>query len=117
MPLKALSTDFLDAVGLTSRMSLRYIWKDSLCIIQDSPEDWANEAVQMSAIFAHAEVAISALRSTSGDSGFLLPRTSRTVAIPYRTTISDPGSSKEVLGFRLTSGRAEISNSPLNKRG
>lgn len=43
----ALSTfprNFVDAVCVCRSLRIRYIWIDSLCIIQDSPEDWTHES-------------------------------------------------------------------------
>jgi hypothetical protein len=39
-----LSQTFQDAIILTWRLGFRYIWIDSLCIIQDSAEDWQIES-------------------------------------------------------------------------
>src|SRR5579871_836181 len=36
-----LSQTFQDAVTLTKQLGQRYLWIDSLCIIQDNKEDWA----------------------------------------------------------------------------
>ncbi len=36
----ALSKTFQDAINVTRALGISYIWIDSLCIIQDSREDW-----------------------------------------------------------------------------
>ncbi|KAK1502880.1 hypothetical protein CTAM01_04869 [Colletotrichum tamarilloi] len=36
----SLSKTFQDAVLVTRRLGIKYIWIDSLCIIQDSKLDW-----------------------------------------------------------------------------
>lgn len=38
---------FQDAVIITREMCLRYLWINSLCIIQDSEADWNREASRM----------------------------------------------------------------------
>lgn len=39
---------------------MRYVWIDSLCIIQDSPADWAYEATLMGAVYRSVVVTIVA---------------------------------------------------------
>ncbi len=43
--LSALPRMFQDAIKVTRALGIRYIWIDSLCIIQDSKSDWEIEAV------------------------------------------------------------------------
>ncbi len=52
----------------------RYIWIDSLCIIQDSSEDWEREAASMAAIYRNATLTLAAAYATSGDTGLFQPR-------------------------------------------
>lgn len=40
VPLVTLPRTFRDAVLVARRLSVRYLWIDSLCIVQDSKEDW-----------------------------------------------------------------------------
>lgn len=47
IPPELLSNNFTDAIAVTRMLDVRYIWIDSLCIIQDSKTDWAAEAVRM----------------------------------------------------------------------
>ncbi|RSL50987.1 hypothetical protein CEP54_011653 [Fusarium duplospermum] len=53
----------VDAIKVASHLSIRYIWVDRLCIIQDDPGDWARESRDMWAVFANALLTISADRS------------------------------------------------------
>ena len=50
IPFQALCKNFQDAVIITRTLGFKYLWIDSLCIIQDSPEDWNRESAQMWAI-------------------------------------------------------------------
>ncbi|KAH8660602.1 heterokaryon incompatibility protein-domain-containing protein [Xylariales sp. PMI_506] len=70
----AQSKTFMDAVDITRALGLRYIWIDSLCIIQDDPEDWAREAAKMSDVYRNAVVTLSA-DGASDTSGGLLANT------------------------------------------
>ncbi|KAG6365894.1 hypothetical protein INS49_000070 [Diaporthe citri] len=48
-----------DAILLCSKLEFRYIWIDSLCIIQDDKDDWMNQAAQMSRIYSKATLTIA----------------------------------------------------------
>ena len=60
-----LNSTFKDAIRVCRALKLRYLWIDSLCIIQDSPEDWEEQASLMSSIYKNAYVTI-ATGSSSG---------------------------------------------------
>jgi hypothetical protein len=47
IPFRKLCRNFQHAISITRRLGYRYLWIDSLCIIQDSAEDWARESAQM----------------------------------------------------------------------
>ncbi|KAI9148350.1 hypothetical protein HJFPF1_12181 [Paramyrothecium foliicola] len=51
---------FKDAIMVTREMGIRYIWIDSLCIVQDSKEDWENESQIMGDVYLHAIVTLAA---------------------------------------------------------
>ena len=79
----SLCKTFQDAVTVTRKLRQRYLWIDSICIIQDSPEDKAQELAKMADIYENALLAISASISTSGTSGAFYPRTTiNMVAVP-----------------------------------
>ncbi|KAK8013888.1 hypothetical protein PG990_007184 [Apiospora arundinis] len=61
-----LPLNFRHAVQITRRLHVRYLWIDSLCIIQDSAEDWRSESVKMGAIYQCSFLTISA--NMGGDS-------------------------------------------------
>ncbi|KAK3392389.1 heterokaryon incompatibility protein-domain-containing protein [Sordaria brevicollis] len=60
IPLEELSQTFRDALLITRELGFQYIWIDSLCIIQDSEEDWEKEALTMSDVYGHSSCNISA---------------------------------------------------------
>src|SRR5437016_11506675 len=68
---KKLPRTIMDAVFCTQKLGLKYLWVDSLCIIQDSLEDKAKEIGRMSSIYKNAYVTISAAKATSCQGGFL----------------------------------------------
>ncbi|KAF1980018.1 HET-domain-containing protein [Bimuria novae-zelandiae CBS 107.79] len=60
---------FADAVNFVRRMGIRYIWIDSLCIVQDDTNDWEREAARMCDIYQNCVICIGAPGSASHSSG------------------------------------------------
>ncbi|UZP43212.1 hypothetical protein NXS19_011028 [Fusarium pseudograminearum] len=58
-----------DTVKLTRDLGFKWIWIDSVCIIQDDKDDWAREAVKMAAIYQNAIVTIAADSSQDAKAG------------------------------------------------
>jgi hypothetical protein len=67
----SLSRVMQDAVIATRRLGIKYLWVDSVCILQDDGEDWARESAKMGHIYSNAFVTIGALASSSCHQGFL----------------------------------------------
>ncbi|KAH6677324.1 heterokaryon incompatibility protein-domain-containing protein [Halenospora varia] len=57
IPILDLSQTFQDAIIVTRRLSSKYgikhLWVDSLCILQDSKEEWLEEAPRMAAVYGN----------------------------------------------------------------
>lgn len=49
---------FRDAVRITRALGIPYLWIDTLCIMQDSQEDWAKESPRMASIYTNAILTI-----------------------------------------------------------
>jgi len=71
----ALTKTFQDAVIMARRLGVRYIWIDSLCIIQNDKHDFAKEVHQLALIYGHAFVVLAGTRSETGDAGLFHDRT------------------------------------------
>ena len=54
----SLPKTIMDAIKCTEQLGLKYLWVDSLCIIQDSAEDKAKEISRMSNIYQNAYVSL-----------------------------------------------------------
>lgn len=54
-----LNETFRNAIKICRELNLRYIWIDSLCIIQDSTEDWEEQAALMADIYKNAYATIA----------------------------------------------------------
>lgn len=62
---------FRDAVSLARDLGIRYVWIDSLCIIQDDKEDWQSESSKMAEIFSSAYLTVVSARGDSRTDSFL----------------------------------------------
>lgn len=84
-----------DAIFVTRKLRFRYLWVDSLCIIQDSDEDKVSEIAKMTDIYNKASLTIAASIATKASGGFLHPR--KTVAERRKVSFpSQDGSPREV---------------------
>ncbi|KAF2643257.1 HET-domain-containing protein [Massarina eburnea CBS 473.64] len=69
-----LSKTFREAVHATKKLGLRYVWIDSLCIIQDDKADWEKEAATMCDVYRNAVFKIAAAHAAGGDTGCFIDR-------------------------------------------
>lgn len=69
IPFLTLPQLYRDSVLVVRKLGMRYLWIDSLCIIQegDSQEDWAREVQTMGDVYAKAFCTISAAVAPDGD--------------------------------------------------
>jgi hypothetical protein len=74
IPHSALSKTFRDAFLVSWTLGLRYIWIDSLCIIQDSEEDWRKEAATMTDVYRNTFINIAASGAVDGTVGLFFDR-------------------------------------------
>ncbi|MCJ1350539.1 MAG: hypothetical protein MMC33_000520 [Icmadophila ericetorum] len=62
---------FRNAIEVTRRLDVEYLWIDSLCIIQDSMEDWVSEAAHMALVYENSYVTVAADAAVDSATGFL----------------------------------------------
>ncbi|KAH6663557.1 heterokaryon incompatibility protein-domain-containing protein [Plectosphaerella plurivora] len=60
---------FQEAAAVTLFLGMRYIWIDSLCIIQDDIDDWREQSTKMCSIYAGARLTIAAVCSLDSQQG------------------------------------------------
>ena len=65
---------FADTVLVARYLQIRYIWIDSLCIIQDDKQDWKAEAAKMWQVYANAYVNVAATSSSNSSQGLFRTR-------------------------------------------
>ncbi|OCL11137.1 hypothetical protein AOQ84DRAFT_287841, partial [Glonium stellatum] len=62
---------FRDAILVTRALGVRYLWIDSLCIIQGDQLDWQTESSKMVDVYTKSYFTIAAGNSNSDTEGFL----------------------------------------------
>jgi hypothetical protein len=60
---------FADAVEITRKLEVQYIWIDSLCIVQDDEDDWRRESALMEHVYGGSHLNIAASSATSVHGG------------------------------------------------
>jgi hypothetical protein len=101
---------------VTLKLGLRYIWIDSLCIIQDDQEDLSREIASMADTYQGASVTISAASSASVNDGFISNHktVSHTrVKLPFQSSTVKDGTILLEQAGRLAYNPAE---DPINLR-
>ena len=73
IPLDSLPHSLQDAIWWTRQLRLRYLWIDSLCIIQDDEFDKAREITAMESIYRSAFITLSAAKARTCHNGFRQP--------------------------------------------
>ncbi|KAJ4157681.1 hypothetical protein NW754_009329 [Fusarium falciforme] len=74
IPFLELPETFQDAIQVVRSLGIRYIWIDSLCIIQNSDQDWQKEASTMLEVYKYALFNIAATASTNTFGGLFQER-------------------------------------------
>ncbi|KAI5923474.1 HET-domain-containing protein [Camillea tinctor] len=74
MPVSDLPRTFRDAFEIVSRLGVRYLWIDRLCIVQDSAADWAAEAGTMKGVYRGGFLNIAALGAADDEFGCFVER-------------------------------------------
>jgi len=74
IPASQLSHTIQDAIWVTKNLGLEFIWVDSLCIIQNSTQDWSSEALRMSDVYRNCFFSIAAAGASTADEGLFAKR-------------------------------------------
>jgi hypothetical protein len=115
---------FQDAAIITRKLGIRYLWIDSLCIIQSgagSAADWHRESAAMDRVYLHSFLNIGATGAIDGTSGCFRERDYVEV---FRPVLSKPECKTHYLQYRQKYRLIEESflddwlfNEPLLERG
>jgi len=78
LPFEELPRTFKHAIEATRLLRksyhIRYLWIDSLCIVQDDDEDWRVESTKMAYIYEQAFCTLAATASVNGNGGLFYDR-------------------------------------------
>lgn len=102
---------FQDAVRVTRELGIKYLWIDSLCIMQWNAEDWKREAARMEDVFASAYCTIAATSAADSNAGFLAE---------HRSTgyvrIHDTAGNQVCVCIHMDNFEEDVERAELNKR-
>ncbi|KAF4625854.1 hypothetical protein G7Y89_g12310 [Cudoniella acicularis] len=118
IPMSDLPKTFVDAICITRRLGFRYIWIDSLCIIQDSKEDWIREALSMDKVYSNSICNIAATASRDSSQGLFRERPVHTL-YPCEVDVIRRSDGQAVRHHILDTGfwKEHLGDQPLNQRG
>lgn len=69
IPVELFPKTFQHAIITTLKLGTSYLWIDSLCIVQDSAEDWDKESKEMARVYSSALFTIAASRARGAADG------------------------------------------------
>jgi len=110
-----------NAVETVRDLGLRYLWVDSLCIIQNSKDDWRTQSAIMGSIYQHSQINIAATEPTNSEGGLFFDRTPFSI-LPLQVQTRFPfGDTEQPISlFNIVQQIPYIINierAPLNSRG
>ena len=117
IPRGKLTKTFLDAIDATRRLGLKYIWIDSLCIVQDDTVDWSHEAELMSDIYSGSSLTIAATSAQDGTVGCYRTRNPDAVTAQALTLSNASGESQSFDVYNFDMYSQGVLSSPLISRG
>ncbi|KAK8098908.1 uncharacterized protein PG998_012149 [Apiospora kogelbergensis] len=107
----SLPQTFMDAIRVARSLGSEYLWIDSLCIVQDSLEDWCRESATMRDVYRNSMCNIAASSAANSHEGCLYPRNPRFLEparLPWPSAASDD--------FYLINGAGLEASYPLYTR-
>ncbi|KAL2073828.1 hypothetical protein VTL71DRAFT_11154 [Oculimacula yallundae] len=121
IPVELLSATIQEAIRTCQHMGISHIWIDSLCIIQDSDEDWTHESSIMGDVYKHCYFCIASI-AASDDIVNVRYEHDLSQVIVRKITLPTMGEEKTVV-LSLSGVRSEgvnwneVENSSLRMRG
>ncbi|KAF5004143.1 hypothetical protein FDECE_9357 [Fusarium decemcellulare] len=116
-PIKDLPRTFRDMITVARRFSVRYIWIDALCIIQDSTEDWATQLATMRDVYASSVCNVAASASSDPAGGLFRLRQPALIRPAVVTAAPEGGEPKTYYLFNREYWSYYQQNNPLYNRG
>ena len=113
---------FRDAIQFTRALSVKYLWVDSLCILQDSLKDWRHQSSLMGDIYRNCFCNLAATSSSNSHGGLFVERDPNLIQ-PLNLTITRrwlrnrPEVARRYHIWDSKLWRTHVQSSPLNRRG
>ncbi|CAK7221597.1 hypothetical protein SBRCBS47491_004582 [Sporothrix bragantina] len=117
---KELPANFRDAMAVTRALGISYLWVDSLCIIQDSVDDWQSESRVMGAVYSRATVSLLAMASPASGHGILKKTPKQSVphcVVPFASDNGPITLQVETIFQNSENLRQLAETAPLSERG
>ena len=112
IPFGILPKTIQDSVTVCRRLAIRYLWIDSLCIVQDDTPEKSFEIAQMPHIYRNARLTIAAARARTVREGFLHHRTATEhIQDIFELPYCGPGADGSITLFRT-----ELGPEPIDER-
>ncbi|GAB1320913.1 Heterokaryon incompatibility domain-containing protein [Madurella fahalii] len=91
IPWQTMPRTFQDAAHFARRLGIRYLWIDSVCIIQRDVDDWLRESSKMYGVYGHAYLTLAAAHAQNGNGGLyaLSPDATHILTVPLAETEFD----------------------------
>ncbi|KAL9072173.1 MAG: hypothetical protein Q9161_003794 [Pseudevernia consocians] len=116
IPILDLPLSYKEAILVCQALDVSYIWIDSLCIIQDSKDDWTREAAVMQDVYQNSILNICASAAAeNSEASFQCRDTS--LIVPLEVDVVSEGA--EMRRYQLVASEYignDILNSPLRSR-
>ena len=111
-----LTPTFKDAMLATRKLGVRYLWIDSLCILQDCEQDWLRESAVMGRIYERLYCNIAATAAAEGYERLFLDR-DPTFLSSFKLDIHWKGHQQSYNCLFSGLWHLGITKTPLNRRG
>ncbi|PVH71590.1 HET-domain-containing protein, partial [Cadophora sp. DSE1049] len=117
--LDKLPKTFHHAIDFACRLGVRYIWIDSLCILQDSTKDWLYQSAQMDQVYNNSLCNISATAARNSSEGLYVDRDSKQHWIDEvnLNTANGADPPKKYTVLDLDFWETAVGQAPVNRRG
>lgn len=120
---EGLTQNFREAISVARRLQKRYIWIDSICILQGDPNDFANEAPLMHQYYRYSFCNIAAADADEPSDGLFRERCSEDPQFPVSLARYVPSAKNKMMGrstwvvIPLDMWEEQLLQNPLYSRG
>ncbi len=113
IPIQELPLSYKEAILVCQALEISYIWIDSLCIIQDSKDDWIREAAMMHDVYQNSILNICASAAAENSEASFQCKDTSLIEIDFASEGAETRRYQLVSSEHLEN---DISDSPLRSR-